>query len=140
MQLVAHEHFNVADLSVTAQMARIKAAAPDVVIDWTPGIAFSTLLRGSRDVGLDVPIAGGSGNMTYEQMTQNTSLLPKVLLFPAATIVEPGAIGPGPTRDAQNTYFAAFKAANLKARFCRQPVLGRADDRYRPLTAPSGPG
>jgi branched-chain amino acid transport system substrate-binding protein len=117
LQLVAHEHFNVTDLSVTAQMTRIKAAAPNVVIDWTPGIAFSTLLRASRDVGLDVPIAGGSGNMTYEQMSQNASLLPSVLLFPAATTVVSGAIGPGPIRDAQNAYVAAFKAAKLKSDF-----------------------
>jgi branched-chain amino acid transport system substrate-binding protein len=117
LRLVDREHFNVSDLSVDAQMARIKAADPDVVIEWTAGTAFATLLRGTQNVGLDVPIAGGSGNMTYTQMKQYAAFLPKQLLFSTMSVTTRGGIGPGPVHDAQTVYFDALKAAGVQADF-----------------------
>jgi phenylpropionate dioxygenase-like ring-hydroxylating dioxygenase large terminal subunit len=67
IHLVAHEHFTTSDLSVAAQMSRIKAAAPDVVLTWSTGTPFGTLLHGISDVGIDVPIAAVSSNQTYAQ-------------------------------------------------------------------------
>ena len=114
MQLVAREHFAVADLSVDAQMSRIKAANPDFVVEWTAGTAFATLLRGTQEVGLDVPILGGNANMTYAQMAQYASFLPHELYFPATSPTARGGVGAGPIRDAQKVYFDAFKAAGIQ--------------------------
>ncbi len=116
-QLVDREHFNTSDLSVNAQLVRIKAANPQAVIEWTAGTSFATLLRGTKEVGIDVPIAGGNGNMTYAQMAQYAGFLPRILLFPAVSGLTPGAIAKGPLRDAQDVYFAAFKAAGLRPDF-----------------------
>ena len=46
MQIVTREHFNTTDVSVGAQMASIKSTHPDVLVAWSTGTPFGTLLRG----------------------------------------------------------------------------------------------
>jgi branched-chain amino acid transport system substrate-binding protein len=67
---VAHEHFNVTDLSVQAQIERIKATNPQVLIAWTTGTPFATILRAVNDSGLQIPVYTNAGNLTYGQMLQ----------------------------------------------------------------------
>ena len=45
LQIVSWEHFNPADLNLTAQASHVKAAAPQALIAWVSGPAFGTLLR-----------------------------------------------------------------------------------------------
>jgi branched-chain amino acid transport system substrate-binding protein len=115
--LVDKEHFNISDLSVDAQMARIKAAKPQVVVAWTAGGAFGTLLHGFQDSGMTVPVAGGGANMTYTQMEQYKAVLPKELLFPSVSSLSAEGAGPGPIRDVQTIYRRAFKAAGIRPDF-----------------------
>jgi branched-chain amino acid transport system substrate-binding protein len=111
---VAAEHFNVVDMSATAQLVRIKAAKPDVVIAWTTGTAFGTLLHGIRDAGLDVPIGGGNANMLYTQMAQYVDIAPKELYFDGFRALTPGTVGKGPIADAQAIYFNGFAKAGIR--------------------------
>ena len=90
LSLVDIEHFNPADLSVTAQLTRIKAAKPDLLVVWTTGVAAGTVLRGATEGGLDdLPVLISPGNATYAQMAQYASFLPKQLYFtlPAAMML-----------------------------------------------------
>ncbi len=80
-QLVAKEHFNPSDVTVTAQLQRIKAANPQVLVAWTTGTPFGTVLRDIAGAGLDIPIGAGNGNIIYAQMKQYTKFLPKELYF-----------------------------------------------------------
>jgi branched-chain amino acid transport system substrate-binding protein len=111
--VVDHEHFAPLDLSVAAQLERIKAANPQAVITWTTGTPFGTVLRGIKDAGIDVPIGGGNGNMTYAQMTQYVNIIPKQLFFPGQAGVNT-LLGQGAWRTAQVAYFNAFKAAGVR--------------------------
>ena len=91
MSLVDREHFNGTDLTVAAQLARIKAAKPDLIVVWTTGVPAGTVLRGLADAGmLDVPVLISPGNATYAQMEQYAQFLPKQLYFtlPAAMLPE----------------------------------------------------
>jgi ABC-type branched-subunit amino acid transport system substrate-binding protein len=56
LNVVTREHFGIADISVSAQMSRIKAVNPDVLLTFTVGTPFGTLLKGIHDAGLDIPI------------------------------------------------------------------------------------
>src|ERR1019366_9771235 len=107
---VDREHFNATDLSVVGQMAKIKAANPQVLIAWTAGAGFGTLLHGIQETGLDLPVGGGGANMTYSQMEQFKDVLPKQLLFPSVSSLTASGAKPGPIRDAQLVYRKAFKA------------------------------
>jgi branched-chain amino acid transport system substrate-binding protein len=82
LTIVAREHWAPADLNVTAQAERIKAADPQAMIGWSAGTPTGTLLRGLHDAGIDIPIACGNGNMIYTQLAQYASFLPSQLYFP----------------------------------------------------------
>ena len=62
--MVAHEHFNPTDVSVTAQIEAIKAAKPQALIAWTTGAPIATIFKGIVQAGLDIPVGTTDGNMT----------------------------------------------------------------------------
>lgn len=105
VQILDHEHFNPTDLSVTAQLARMKNANPQAIVVWTTGTPFGTVLRAIQDVGLDVPVVSTNGNITYPQMRQYKAFLPKDLWFPGAAFLDP-------SRLADRDVIAAVKAFN----------------------------
>jgi branched-chain amino acid transport system substrate-binding protein len=80
-QIVAQEHFAPADLTVAAQLSKIKAANPQVLVAWAIGTPFVTVLRGLGDAGYNIPIAASNAGMTYEQMKQWGPYLPQQLYF-----------------------------------------------------------
>ncbi len=75
-QIVAREHFSPGDLSVAAQMARIKAANPDVLINWATGGSAGTLFRAEHDAGIDLPTYTTTGNLTVNFIKQYGTLFP----------------------------------------------------------------
>jgi branched-chain amino acid transport system substrate-binding protein len=110
VQVVAREHFNATDINVAAQMSRIKAANPNVVITWATGSPLGTLLRGVRDAGIDLPLGTSAGNLTYAEMKQFDSIMPAELYFSA-----PGPMAEGAHIDKQVApAMSAFKAALTK--------------------------
>jgi len=117
IEFVAREHFNLSDVSVAAQMSRIKAANPQVLLTSTVGPAFGTELHGVSDAGLDVPVMCSNGDMVTAQIESYKSFAPKELLFAGVLASVSDAVGPGPVKDAQKIYFAAFKAAGIKPEF-----------------------
>ena len=77
--VVERAHFNTTDVSVAAQIEHIKAANPQVLVAWSTGTPIATVFKGIIQAGLDIPISTTNGNMTYAQMTQYASFLPKQL-------------------------------------------------------------
>ena len=108
MQLVAQEHFNPTDVSVMAQLTRIKGTNPQAIVGWTTGTPFGTVLRGVAETGIDVPIGAGNGNIIYAQMAQYKAFLPKELLFAGVQYFrDPKAIR-GPLKNAIETFDRAI--------------------------------
>jgi branched-chain amino acid transport system substrate-binding protein len=117
LKVVTREHFAVGDISVAAQMSRIKAVAPDVLLTFTVGTPFGTLLKGIHDAGLDIPIYGSGGNFTYAQMQQYASFLPKELFLNGSRGITPDPTATGAVKRAQDRYFAALGKAGLRSEF-----------------------
>ena len=111
MHVVADEHFNPTDISVAGQVAAIKASGAQAVLTWATGTPFGTLLRAFHDAGLDLPVSSSTGNMSFVQMAQYSSFLPKELYFAGLRSITRQGTLPGPVRDAQDAYFGAFKGA-----------------------------
>lgn len=117
MTLVDREHFNVTDLTVAAQLSRIKAVKPDLIVIWTTGVAAGTVLRGLSEAGLeDVPVLISPGNATYAQMEQYAQFLPKQLYFTL-----PAAMLPDRVTD------RATRAAIRELRDAMAPLSGKID-------------
>jgi branched-chain amino acid transport system substrate-binding protein len=115
MSIVAREHFAIADLSVAAQLARIKAAAPDAIIVWSAGTPTITALRGIRDAGLDgVPVGISPANATYLQMKAMAVSAPKTLLFPATGISATNAVNNAKQKVAIKRFSEALAPMSLR--------------------------
>ncbi len=80
--IVAREHFGPTDVSASAQLTRIKAADPQVLMLLCVGTPFGTGVHAVADSGLDIPVFTSNGNSTYAAMKQYAAFLPKDLLFP----------------------------------------------------------
>jgi branched-chain amino acid transport system substrate-binding protein len=113
LSLVAHERFNPSDVSVAAQIARMQAAAPDLVITFANGSAFATVMRGLLNGGLNVPVEASAANMNYDQLAQLNDVLPKDLLFNGFRYQESGNVQ-GPLRQKIDDFYAAFRAAGIR--------------------------
>jgi branched-chain amino acid transport system substrate-binding protein len=111
--LVAEEHFAISDVSVAAQVARIKAAQPQALIVWTTGTPTGTVLRALHDAGLDVPVVLNAGNIVRPQMRDYAALVPTELLFTGIRFMAASLVRPGPVKDAQQLFAAALKARGV---------------------------
>jgi branched-chain amino acid transport system substrate-binding protein len=115
--VVERNHFNTTDVSVSAQIERIKAAHPQALIAWTTGAQIATVLRGIVQGGIDVPVAISNGNMTYAQMKQYAGFLPKALYIPSSLWPASGsprfALDPA-VGAKQKAFHAAFAAAGME--------------------------
>jgi branched-chain amino acid transport system substrate-binding protein len=114
VQLVASEHYNGADLTVSAQLARVQSAKPDALMVWATGTPLGTALRGLKDSGYDVPVMTSNANMTYAQMTAYQSVLPKDFYFVSSRGTLPESTLKGPLREAQTVYVNAFRKINVR--------------------------
>jgi branched-chain amino acid transport system substrate-binding protein len=107
--------FNPSDVSVAAQIQRIKGAGPQALIAWATGAPIGTVFKAISDAGLDIPVATTDGNMTFAQMDQYAPFLPKTLFMPSSQWM--GTAGgrtlPPEMAAAQAAFFAAFKSINV---------------------------
>ncbi len=107
--------FNPSDVSVSAQIERIKGSSPQAMIAWSTGAPIGTVFKPIRDAGLDIPVATTDGNMTYAQMDQYKAFLPKTLYIPASQWMgaAAGHSLPPAMEAAQKAFFAAFKPIHV---------------------------
>lgn len=112
MKLVERVHFNPTDVSVSAQIERVKAAKPQAFIAWSTGAPIATIFKGIVQAGLNVPVATTDGNMTFAQMKQYAAFLPKDLYFPVGLWAahSPAVKLPAEVKKAQDEFYAAYKA------------------------------
>ena len=82
LQLVADEHFSDKDISVAAQVARIKAANPDFIYLSASGTPFQTVMRQLNEAGLfAIPIVTSSANMSTRMLAPFVKVPPSELVF-----------------------------------------------------------
>jgi len=112
LQLVDDERFAQSSLTISAEIAKLKAANPQVVYVIAIGPAFGTVLRGLHDAGLDIPVFGTSGNLN-DQLAQFASFLPKELYFDGDLYQGSNSEGSAAIKKAGAAYLGALKAAGL---------------------------
>jgi branched-chain amino acid transport system substrate-binding protein len=114
-QLVTLEHFNPSDVTIAAQVARIRAAGAQVVIAWVNGSPFGTVVRSLKDAALTLPLIAGTGNLSYRELHQFADLLPKEMYFCwTAVPASDQRIANGPLKAAQTSYFQTMRGLGIK--------------------------
>jgi branched-chain amino acid transport system substrate-binding protein len=111
VSFVAYEHYALTDLSVVAQLERIKAAGAQAVIAFTTGTAIATVLHGFVDTGLDVPLVTSPGNMSYAQMESYRAFMPKELLFAGPPALVPSELTDASVKKSVTAFTTAFANA-----------------------------
>lgn len=119
VSLVDLERFNPSDQTVAAQMQRIRAANPDVVVMWTSGAPFGTVVHAYNDAGMTIPAFTTNANLSLTFMKQFADFLPKDLYFPSpAFVAGPNVPGLQPkVRDSIKKLYSAMKTANIPVDF-----------------------
>ena len=112
LQLVANEHFAVGDLTVSAQIARIKAAGAQAIDAWTTGTPFGTVLRGVQEGGWDGTVMTNGGNINKTQMEQYASFIPRDMILTGPPYMTLGII-PARVRLAKATFLDAMHQINI---------------------------
>lgn len=115
MQIVADEHFATTDVSVEAQLARIKAAHPQLLFVWSTGSPLATVLRGLAQANLTLPVATTNGNMNWAEMKQFAPFLPKQIYFQSSPWAQDdGRLErPAAVIAKQREFYQAYAAAGL---------------------------
>lgn len=111
--IVDYQHFNPGDVSVSAQVASMKAARPDAVVAWATGSPFGTVLRALNDGGLKVPVMTSAANMTREQLEQYASFVPDELYFNTFRFYDRAHISPGPLKKNVDAFYEQFRKDNV---------------------------
>lgn len=88
VEMVEHNHFNLTDLSVSAQIERIKSAKAQALIAWSSGTSIATIFKSAVQAGLDIPVGTTAGNYVYAQMQQFAAFLPQQLYIACALFPE----------------------------------------------------
>ena len=112
LQLVANEHFAVGDLTVSAQIARIKAAGAQAIDAWTTGTPFGTVLRGVQEGGFDGAVMTNGGNINKTQMAQYAQFIPRDMILTGPPYMTLGII-PARVRLAKATFLDALHQVNV---------------------------
>jgi branched-chain amino acid transport system substrate-binding protein len=113
MRLVFSESFNPSDISVSALIARVKAADPQVIITPASGAAFGNILRALYDAGVRAPVLTSAANEQPDQLKQYGAFLPTEMYFNGMLYYAKDAIGKGPLRTEIDRFYQAFKEAGV---------------------------
>jgi branched-chain amino acid transport system substrate-binding protein len=112
LALVEQQQFAPADLGIAAQVAKIKAAQPDVVVVYAIGPAFWMSMRELKGAGLDVAVMTNPANADDELIKRYETILPKTLIV--AGLPYQAKNPPRGVRNASAEYLSAFREAGLK--------------------------
>jgi branched-chain amino acid transport system substrate-binding protein len=112
--LVAQEHYGAGDVSVAAQLARIKAANPQAIVSYNTGAPFGTVLRGLFDAGMSLPVATSGGNANLRQVAEYAKFMPSELDFGAIISFAPGDADVPAVREQQVKMIDILKRAGLR--------------------------
>lgn len=113
LSVVDAEHFAPADVSVDAQMLRIKSSGAQAIIAWLTGPPFGTICRSMANAGMDVYLMSSAGNVSYAQIAQYKSFLPKNTLFVSQSFIAPNPALPAPVKRSQEQYFKAMASIGV---------------------------
>ena len=116
--IVTVEHFNPTDVTIAAQVARVRAARAQAVIVWINGSPFGTALRSMKDAALDLPVVGVTGNLSYPELHAFADAVPSQLYFCWTAVPAAGQPVPnGPLKATQTAYAQTFEKLGIKPEY-----------------------
>jgi branched-chain amino acid transport system substrate-binding protein len=111
VSITNHQTFDPTAVSVTTQLAKVKASNPQAVFIWTTGTPLTTVLAGMQQLGMsNIPVMTSNGNESYKQMQSLGGALPAQLYFPSSQFrLSPGTLT-GQAKTLVDQFDATMKA------------------------------
>jgi branched-chain amino acid transport system substrate-binding protein len=113
LSIVDAEHFAPSDVSVDAQVLHIKNSGAQAIVSWISGPPFGTVCRSVANAGIDIYLISSAGNVSYAQIAQYKSFLPKNTLFASQRFMASSLPAPAAVKRAQEQYFKAIAAVGV---------------------------
>lgn len=118
MRLVATERFSAGDISLAAQLSRIRAADAQYLVSYNSGAPFGIVLRSLHDAGLDLPVFTSQGNLSYTELKALKDDLPSRLFFVAGPLPPDGPeLENNALKATDLAYLQAFRAQGVRPDF-----------------------
>jgi branched-chain amino acid transport system substrate-binding protein len=112
VSVTSHQTFDPTAVSVTTQLAKIKATNPQAIFVWTTGTPLSTVLKGMQQLGMSsIPVMTSNGNESYKEITGFGNALPAQLYFPSSQFRLSTSALTGSAKTLVDQFNAAMKAA-----------------------------
>ena len=124
LSVVDREPFNSTDLSVSAQISRIKASGAQVAFVYAVGAPFGTVLRGAYEGGLNIPIVSTAANFNVDQLNSYAGFVPDELYMGLAAYAAPSVLPAGGLKDEVNLFLHSIKTSGLRP---AQPMISSWD-------------
>jgi branched-chain amino acid transport system substrate-binding protein len=112
---VAWEHFGATDISIQAQLARMRTAAPQAVIAWASGAPNGTFYVSLRDAAWDVPVLGSSSVESGAFVARYNAVFPKDYYIYSAAWPAYAQLPKGPYKTALGKVLSVYGAAGINA-------------------------
>ncbi len=108
MTSVANETFNPGDTDMTAQLTKIKSAKPDAILLWAAGSEAATILKNRAQLGITIPVYGGSGQARME-FVQGAGAAADGFTFGTGKVLLPESFGDAPNRKTAEDFAARYQ-------------------------------
>lgn len=115
VKIVDIETFGIADVSMAAQAAKMKASGAQMIYALPNGTAFGTALHGISDVGIDVPVYTSAANFSPVLLDRFKSFLPKELTCSGASFFNRDRPASDPQKKPIEDFYAALAADGITA-------------------------
>lgn len=110
LHVVAAERFSPGDISIAAQLSRIRAAGAQFIVSYNSGAPFGIVARGLHDAGIDLPVFTSPGNLSYVELKAFGDNLPHQLFFVSGPLPPDGPeIENGPLKATDIGFLDAFR-------------------------------
>lgn len=114
VKYVTFEHFTIGDISVAAQIQRIKAAGPDAVMCFAAGPAFATVLKNLNDAGVGLPVLTSAANLDPAQLDKYAAFVPSELDFNALLYYGRDRLRNSRLKTVVDAFWDAYKVAGSR--------------------------
>ena len=114
MTVVDRERFGAGDISVAAQISRVKASGAKAIFVYAVGSPFGTVLRGAYEGGLNLPVVTTAANFNYKQLDSYASFQPNDLYMGLAAYSALDALPRGQLKTQVATFLDSLKASGLR--------------------------
>jgi branched-chain amino acid transport system substrate-binding protein len=115
IDVVASEEFNRQDPDMTAQVLRVRQAAPDAVVVWSALPGPTVLIKDARSVGFDAPIIVGYGGASNALVANAGPAAEGVLISSFRLLVPDSLTETDPSKAIVSKLYRDYRAAYNEA-------------------------